>query len=465
MVRHLGDRLVVDGQLVAFGRLESRWTYGRGVRLAVDLEASPAEVAEARRLIDLCEAISFTTPERDGPLLAGWLMVMLICGLMPWRPHVWITSEAGEGKTWVIEEVAKKLLGDLGILLGANSTEAAVRRVTGADALALLYDEAEAEALDDQKRLRAILALLRHASSDSTAPIMMAKANTQRDVVLYRPRFGALLGSIQVSLVQSADLSRFLVMPMRQSTGAEFVNLKEQHAAAFTEGFPSRLLIRALRLAPVILHNFRALSLAIAKHSDQRAGDTLGACLAGYLALIGETRLDAAAAMAEVSRRPWLINAAKEQMPVKDWRKVLVHLAQLKLRVDRADGHGQIELSLAEAVAMLRDRLGVGVSLADLGGAMGRLGIRVAHRRPGMPDDETPEAVVLLANGSKDLKQAMLGTSWVSGWRDMLASRAPRACETQNVRFAGLSQRCLSIPVSVFLNDEEKQDGDDSPDR
>lgn len=454
-VAHLGNRLVVDGVEQQLGELESGYLYERAAALGLDPKTKPATDEEASGLVKLCGAISFAVPDRDARLFAGWLAMAFIAGAAAWRPHVWLTSEAGAGKTWIIEHIAVALLGELCVYAASKSTEPGVRRVLANDALAFLYDESEGDSQRAVDRLSDFLELLRQASSDSSAELLQAVSGSSAEIARYRPNFPGLLGSINVSLTQSADESRFMVMPMRQSTAEEFVAVEALEAKVLTKGFGARLFWRMYGLVDVVEHNARLLSGAIATFGSRRAGDTLGWTLAGWLALQHGDRLDEAGAVALVQRYGWLREAAVEQVPVADWRRMLLALGQQRVRVPA--NNTTREITVAEAMGFLAGRR-PGPDLDELGegpAALGRGDVRRTLAQAGILLEQDNERV-LLSRESQQIARWLGGVvpGWAHAWKNTLL-RASGAERAGVKKVAGQAERCIAIPLPVVLGEAE----------
>src|SRR3546814_12688673 len=77
--------------------------------------------------------------------LAGWIAIAVICGALNWRPHVWLTGSSGSGKSWLLDNVIRPLIGAIAVYCQSNSTEAGIRQTLATDARPVLFDEAESE--------------------------------------------------------------------------------------------------------------------------------------------------------------------------------------------------------------------------------------------------------------------------------------------------------------------------------
>lgn len=95
-VLHLGETIIVDGVKMAPHTIPSVYTYQADH--SVEVGESPAlSSTQANKLVKICKSLSWENP-RSALLLAGWCIVAPVCGILPWRPHIWLTGSGGSGK-------------------------------------------------------------------------------------------------------------------------------------------------------------------------------------------------------------------------------------------------------------------------------------------------------------------------------------------------------------------------------
>ncbi len=95
-VFHLGDQVVVDGEVMGVTHIQSRYVYQMARRMP-EPEAQMLTSAEGAHLLQVASMVRWSKAA-SAPLLAGWTFLAPICGALRWRPHVWITGGAGSGK-------------------------------------------------------------------------------------------------------------------------------------------------------------------------------------------------------------------------------------------------------------------------------------------------------------------------------------------------------------------------------
>ena len=452
VVAHLGDALLVEGQRLGLGELVSQQVYQQGRRIVLgegDALPAPLTDAEGRALLECCRALSWEDADRDGSLLAGWIACGILGGGLHWRPHLWLTSEAGSGKSWVFDNIIKPCLGQFSLWVQGKSTEAGIRGVLATDVLAVCFDEAESQNDIDRGRMQQVLDLARQAVSGDNAPI--AKGTKDGGARLQYIRSCFALGSINLALSQTGDETRFIVLPLGEGTPAQFARLKQLHAKAMVPQIGARLFMRLIALVPTVRANADMLAEAIARSgATRRAGDVLGAALAGGLALTSDRRLTAAQADKLIAKHAWVREAAAASAPEPEWRRILTRLMQHPVRFVSRGGRPDVA-SVAELAEVVRSGQTDGGrhNILDADDALRRMGIRV------MPEE------LRIANRAPGVDDALRGSPWAVGWHATLA-RAPGAKRDVATRFHALSgmSKALAIPLKLLTFDEPEPEPD-----
>lgn len=438
-IMHLGDRLLVDGIVTALDGHRSPFIYEQARPLDVAL-GEPLTDAECRRILAMCEAVAWAEPVRDGRLLAGWIISALIGGALAWRPHLWILAEGGSGKSWVMENIVRPLLGSLAIVMQGKTTEAGIRGELGHDARPVVFDEAETQSDIDRARMQQAIDLARQASSeDGGAVVKGTKEGGSRRYVI---RASFLFASINAGLTQAADESRFATLNMIGGSPDQFAALKTAHVEAMIPGVAGRLLGRALAMVPTIRANADLLADAIARTgAGRRAGDTLGTLIACQMAMVDATQLTPASAQAYLDARDWLKAAAAEAKVSPEYERAVAHLMQCEgMRVIQG---GRTEaLSVAELVSScyaLDADPAVSPSEADR--ALRRMQMRVSGDG------------LFVGNRSKWVGEQFRNTPWGAGWSATLA-RIPGATRNHLIRIDP-TQPCksLRIPMAYIMGE------------
>lgn len=290
-VLHLGDVLFVDGKLVDIDDFYTEYFYERSPSLAVKVQ-SFLPAGESKKLVDLCRMARWEKP-CYGDILAGWMFSALVCGAMSFRSHLYLVGAAGSGKSWMLDNVVKRIMGNMALSISSKSTEAGIRDQLGGDIRPVIFDEAEAENNQDKIRMQAVFDLARNGSSEKADAIVKFGAK-------YVCRSAFLFASINSSMSKTADLSRTAFIKLANSPVRKSQELKEADNVKFREleAFASRLLTdefircllaRAICLVPVIRKSHKVVAdLAAKEFGSRRLGDQMAMIVAGLHGLYSD---------------------------------------------------------------------------------------------------------------------------------------------------------------------------------
>lgn len=443
VVVHLGNRLVVDGASVPIAGLRSRFLYEQGLPLPLP-EAPPLADVEAARLVDACLAVAWENREAMGRMFAGWLAIAPICGALPWRPHLWLSSEAGAGKTWVLDNIVKPVLGPVALKVQSKSTEAGIRAALGLDARPVLFDEAETQNQRDRERMQQVLDLARQASAEHGADIL--KGTQTGGVRRYRVSSCFCFAAVNVAVEQAADEGRAVVLTILPPTDPvereeQFARLRDAVRELIGPDFGARLFARAVRLLPATRVNGSTFADAIARAGcSRRTADTLGMIAAGLWSLIDGQKVRAAQAEALVAKWGWLPQALAEQETEPEWRRVLGFLLQLPVALPR-EANRPDQVTVAEAIRAVLGEEDIGRTRTEIEAALKRLGVRVL------------DGMVWFARGSSAIARACDRTPWGPSWVRTLA-RAPGAEKPAHVMWFAGAHRIVGVPLAIAFGIE-----------
>ena len=125
---------------------------------------TPASAGECDRLLRFLERWSWRAPVAAPRLLLGWLGAALVCGVLSWRPHVWVTGDKAMGKS-TLEKLLRGLFG-AGALRSADASPTAIRQMLGGACMPVMMDEQE---VADSRMAEACILLARLASTRDQA--------------------------------------------------------------------------------------------------------------------------------------------------------------------------------------------------------------------------------------------------------------------------------------------------------
>lgn len=444
-VLHLGDRLLVDGQHVKISEFNTRYIYERKPPLEGLMPEGHLDESEALRLHQVTGMLNWQKPI-NAALLAGWVVLAPICGAMSWRPHIWLTGQRGTGKSWVVTNIIAPAIGASSLTVQSNSTEAGIRQRLRQDARPVVFDEAEGENQHGRHRMQAVLELARQASSDGVAEV--AKGTAGGKAMSFKVRSMFLMGSINVGLAQASDKSRFTVLTLGKAPHGiegrrQFEALEDTVNNTMTKQFCAALRARTYHLIPVIRQNAKVFAKAAAEHiGNQRAGDQLGALLAGAWSLGSSEVITDDEAAEYVQGQDWGLD--QDESMDSDETMLAHHLLSSKMDVEVQGGLRRVR-TVAEIIEKLAASV-LDVSVNDFEyqeedgrQALARAGIRYS------------DGMVIVSESHPRLKEILKDTPWGGGWADIL-SRVEGATRIPAYRFAGMTTRAVKLPVEAILH-------------
>jgi putative DNA primase/helicase len=441
VVFHAGDRLIVNGGAKLISRYNSpgRFIYSEGFDIPVD-SGEIARNEEAAKLRDLCELLSWERP-LYGKLLAGWLAIAPICGVLPWRPHLWLTGGAGSGKSWIISNIVHAMVGKTALNVQSSTSEAGIRQELGSDALPVVFDEAESEDKRSASRIDMILELARQASTETGASILKGSAGGQAMSFLIRSCF--LFASIGVAAAKKSDTSRTTVLTLRKRDGNDQKEHFERIKAAWRDsigvaGFSDRVRSRCLAFARTIRENSETFSRVAHEFTgDKRSADQIGALLAGAFSLGSPRVIDENEARDWMARQDW--TGFQSEEVDSDERSCLNHLLSVPLRVDVSGTAYTVTIgeAIADIVAGGYDKASF-IREAEV--TLSRNGIRI----------DLIERRLIVANRHQALARMFADTQWPAKWHQQL-ERVEGAGKSGVTHFAGqVKQRATTVPFRAL---------------
>lgn len=452
-VMNTGGKLVVsrpgvETREIPFVRFKSRWIYEKNADLILDVDDynSRATDDDGRMIRELCNRVRWDAPIY-GDLLAGWIATAVVCGGLQWRTHAWVTGNQGSGKSTVVNEIAGACLGDLAIYPLGATTEAGIRQVVQNDAMPVVFDESETDEkgkMAAESRRKAVLDLMRQASSEGRGRILKGTANHSARAFTMRSAF--LMSSIGVGLKEAADLTRTAVLTIKplDSYTYEERKKKEQEfkdflslASDIPAEMPQRLLARQLHNLFTLRHNIEIFKETIATVlANRRIGDQLGTLMAGCYSLYSTKRLD----MKQCEKYLGTVNL-DEFLQVKAEREdrvLLDHIVQHPLRVETVHGVQDRTVGELMVICFLRDETS-DVRLRVAEDTLSRHGLKI--------EKEGGEVTgVWIGQSSNALNRIMQTSTYYEGWAGVLL-RHPYAKKSPNsIRFKGSMSRAIFLP-------------------
>jgi len=441
VVIHAGDQLHIDGQACSLLKAGTEYVYERQPALHIQVSNAMSS-QESKTLLDLMRKSPFET-DTMGRLFAGWIVVSILSGALPWRPHGILSGGKGTGKTTLLN-VAAKLLGDMGLSVTGGTTEAGLRQSLKMDARPVLFDEAEGDSQKAAQNVDGVLAMMRSASAGQDALVIKGGSDGKANASVIQSCF--LLAAIRDQVTQAADQSRITSFALRQpdAHGIEQfrVDVLPLIQTITSADWCARFQARVLRQSAMILEAVDVFRPVAGQFfSDSRMGDQIGTLLAGVWALEHDQAPDESDAISELDTWKW--DAQAEVLEdASDEAACLRAILEYPVKIDAESGwHG--EISIGDAVALIAGR-------ATRGTPAGISGID-AERSIGMYGLRVHDGMLLISNTNGVLgRKVMSHTSWPKGWGKIL-SRYPGAVKyPQPVKIQGTTTRVVGVPLDAL---------------
>lgn len=425
LVIHLGDRLWMDGKELPLNALgESRNIYELRQRLPSPV-ATQASRQDLQALMDAANALAWSDP-CHAMLFVGGLSVLRICGALKWRPMLWLTGPSGSGKSTVVEMVIKNVAGPHGVYILGNSSEAGIRQRLKASAQPVIFDEAETDDKRSGNRMKAVLELVRQASSDSDAQIVKGTSDGKGHAFKVNSMF--VMSSIQVNLTSEQDINRFTLLELRRNNPNPWKDVSRK-LDAITEDLADRLFSYMISKFETLQSNQAKLEEAIAKTTDMRTAQQYSILLAGYVTVKEGTVISDEQAQ-KLCESVGLIKAVHQDK--EDGEQELECLNWLKLANVDVEVYGN------------RERVPMSQLILKATGSQEYLDVL---RKLGIDVDDKN---VYVASRHAELDAVYRNTRWEGGLWSRTLSRLPNAAASVR-RSMGLCRlRTTAIPLLHF---------------
>ena len=446
-VLHLGDRIIVDGEARPSNKQldNSSYYYQRLIKLKGPDLNNPLSKEESSRILEI--AGSFLWEKKaSGLLMTGWIALAPVCGILDWRPHIWLTAGAGSGKSTILEDFVSPLLSDMKEVVVGNTSEAGIRQALKADARPVIYDEAESNEKSDQARIQSILSLARVASFESDANILKGSPDGAMQNFKIRSMF--MFSSIASSLKQNADKSRFAGLTLKNpkdvisdkaKRAKHWDRLQKSLANEISSDVGRRLQARTFSLIPVLQESIKIFKAAATECLDgnQRNGDQYGTLMAGAWIVFSDippTQEEAAKLCVDIELAKFCEDDHKPEE-----RECLDFITQHQLKVEGSSK--TVTRTIGELIEIASDKvLERELLRSEAEAVLGRNGMKVA------------DGLLYISNTSKAIASIFKSTSYENGWKGLLKT-LPGAITTQSPIYfkgAGSNSRAVGVPLSML---------------
>ena len=428
VVVHLGDRLTVDGVEHDISRPPSSFYFYEQAKSLTGPAAEPLSDEMAVQIKDIATRFKWEIPA-NAYFLLGWTVLAPVCGALDWRPHIWITGGAGTGKTTILKQFLRPLLGGVYQAATGGTTEAGLRGTLKSDAIPVVFDEFEQNEQRDKTIVQNVLSLARIASSEGGK---IYKGTTSGGANAFEIRSMFCVSSINVALVQKADIDRFCVLSLRRqpSEKESWTQFERDIKRVVTHDCGRQLIARTVLNIPTIRKNATTFAAALSDQFGQRFGDQHGTLLAGAWSLSA----NGGEILTPEEAKAWIKTMSWESQQVDpsdaDEIKCLNHLLDTMVFADNQ------RITLRELFILARTGRQIGSESPEA--ILARYGLKV-H-----------EGALAVANNQSNLHSLLKDTPWSNGAHRQALRRIDDAVPSL-IRFHNTGpMRCTLIPVTLL---------------
>lgn len=372
-------------------------------------------------------------------MLLGQVGCGLVGGALDWRPMVWITGDAGGGKS-TLQDVIRKTYGG-GLVSSSDATAAGIYQTIGYSSMAVAIDEAEADPFSP--KMKHMVELVRQSASGG----VILRGSSDAKVRNFTARSSFLLSSIIIPPLNAQDLTRLTLLRLGKLASVTPPRIDAAELRAAGRSFRRRILDFWPQWQERLLA-WRA-SLGSVGH-DARGCDQYGALFA----------------MADLLLHDALADADTRGL----WAETTRHLVAERTRSTNADT--MLNWLLFKPIDnvfrggqqyTIRSILRAALGYADLDGATAETCRKVLEERGIVIDTHAgfkDAGRVVVLNQHAGLAELFKGSIWgtqpgaaLTGWQQAM-SRLPGSAPVKK-----FGVRAWSVPARTFLlvdQEEEK---------
>lgn len=412
----------------------------------------PAKAGVAHKLLDMIDSWQWKRPQLDPLFMLGWIGLAMIGGAPEWRSVVWVTGDAGCGKsTFNGPDGLIKLLLGAAVVRSGNASAAYIASKLQQQTLPVVFDEIEAKA--DNSKVQATLELARVAASGDGIGRGTADGGTRETII----RSPFMFSSILIPPLDPQDVTRIVVCELLPlPVDAEPLKLDAGKIGATGRQLLRRMIDGWPRWQET-LDIYRE-ALRAGKHTA-RACDTFGTLLACADLLMHDEVPDAElaherAALCDRRRMSEVVSSVPENI------RCLRHLTTTPMQPRGGDLREPVDAWIGRALYNDTDKAGEAIArLADVGLKLVTVTVRMV---PGEDGTERPvygakswvsgPCWLAIAQGHRWLDGVYAGTKWQGGTMAQALARFERAHRPVKVKFGRSSLTAVCVPIDAVID-------------
>ena len=365
-------------------------------------------------------------------MMLGWFACSVTAAALKRRPHIYLTGEAGIGKTTILN-LMRNLLGPLAYTATGPQSMASFYQSLNNTTRAVILDEFEADSASRSNRDTLEIARQSYSLSVEDGGIQRGSVSGgPKSYRFFSPFFAA---GVLPARLDEADRSRWVVVEATgQRKDLASSNLTEEEA----RNLGARLAATVIRRWSLVQESLQTLREAVMiSGGDGRIADTVGPLLAGYWTLVSDkpASLDDALTLVGLAN----IEQRIEQREEKDKFRCLEVLLTKVYSLPVVEGNylAQVSLSLAEAFQKICANP---TNCLELQNRLAQLGLRVSYK------DDAWKVFIANSPDHQELRKIFRGTKWQNGGWSMTLRRLAGG-EESTQRLSGSSR---PVKVTVF---------------
>jgi hypothetical protein len=437
-VIHFGDKLLIDWESGRLTDIESKYIYEIAQPLHIGYE-KPLSTKESIKLIEIITRLNWEN-ESDAFLLAGWIYIAPICGILKWRPHIWITGESGTGKSTVFRDIVRKMLGDCCLAVQGGSSEAGIREEIKYDSIPVVYEEAEENKQHLGKdMMSSVLDYIRASSADDTGTILKGTGSGAKK---FNPRAIFALCSIVPQMTSQADRRRITMLNLvKKAADLEWSETQEMIIRTLTPEYAERFQAMAVQNIPVFLQSLSVIKTELAIYlKDTAMSDQLSPLVAGAWHILNEDIITPEYAKSWFEKMK-LENKVDEYLPdhLQAIRKILGYEVRLDFGATK---------TIAELINMAK----WGISSVEQSNGLTDSDVRIRLGRYGIRYEND---FIYISNTNPAIGEILKDTPWSKNHSDIF-KRITGAEVGKNVKYFSASDtsRYVCIPYGEIIKSE-----------
>ncbi|MBF0131046.1 MAG: hypothetical protein HQL75_00455 [Magnetococcales bacterium] len=467
IVLNLGNQLIINRESVSLAAFRSKNFYEAGQEIPFNCLAAPLDTNHSRRLLEICKKLHWEKPI-SAYCLAGWIMIALVSGVLPWRSHVWVYGESGCGKTTVMKKIVHRILNNFCISVYGRTTEAAVRHSIKTDAIPVIFDESERSG--DKYTDSLIQGIIELARISSSGGYIYKGTQNQSGAKAFVVRSCFAFASVVDGANTFQDESRITLLKLvkpedctakdKERNKQHYNELMQMVSDYLTDEFIDGLRVRVINNVHVLLKNIETFTNAVALHlGSRRTADQLGPLLAGAYLAYKDEEITPAAALEWIKERDWLDHTTDELS--KNENILLNKLMYHKINIQH-DGKNFGHMTVSELIAIALERKLAGFSQDVAEEHLQRYGFRTdspykagATCNGQIVDANDWRDGVLISHNSPAIRDILRGTAWEKKWHPMLLTLKTVREVDKTLRINGRPTRAVWVPLDLCWNGKD----------